>query len=155
MTQKNTEKMKIKKFYSLTAVLFLILMSGILSGCASLNPFADSVAEYDLDGIHDMELILMPGEEVAFEMRNPGSSGYDFDGVTFDPKVIQLDKFRIIKSESGMLGDFGRWRFKFTTVTIGETSIVINIKRPGEDLRDAYKIIDLSVTKDGPPFIEW
>lgn len=147
--------MKNKKYYSVACVSFLLFVTVILSGCASINPFADSVAEYDLDGLHDMELILMPGEEVAFEMRNPGSSGYEFDGVTFDPEVVQLDKFRILKDDSAMSGDFGRWRFKFTTVTIGESSIVINIKRPGEDLRDAYKIINLSVTEDGPPFFEW
>ncbi|WP_432737812.1 hypothetical protein [Maridesulfovibrio sp. FT414] len=155
MAHNNAEKMKIKKFYSLGWVLIILLFSGAFSGCASLNPFSDSIAEYDLDGKHDIELGLMPGDEIAFEMRDPGSGGYLFDGVTFDPKLVRLAKYKILKPESGLLGDFGRWRFEFTILNVGETTVAINIKRSGDKQRDAYKVINLNITKDGPPFFKW
>ncbi len=145
----------IRKYNSHLCGLILVLFVTALSGCASINPFADDIVEYDLDGKHELELILMPGEVVAFDMRNPGSGGYQFDGVTFNPKIVSLDKFKIVEPDSGMLGDFGRWRFEFSVVGLGDTPIIINIKRPGEDQRDAYKLIELSVTEDGPPFFEW
>ncbi|WP_320172481.1 hypothetical protein [Maridesulfovibrio sp.] len=147
--------MKITKYYSPTLCFILALFLVTLAGCASINPFADSVTEYDLDGKHNLELDLMPGDEVAFEMRNPGTGGYQFDGVVFDPKLVSLDKFRILDAESGLAGDFGRWRFKFTVLDIGDTIVAINIKRPGQKQRDAYKVINMSITKDGPPFFKW
>ncbi|WP_321402358.1 hypothetical protein [Maridesulfovibrio sp.] len=127
----------------------------MLNGCSSLNPFADSITEYDMDGKHEISLGLMPGEQLAFEMRNPGSGGYQFDGVSFDPDLVSLDKFKIIKTDSGLMGDFGRWRFEFTTIGLGAAPVIINIKRPGEGTRDAYKVINMDITKDGPPFFQW
>jgi hypothetical protein len=147
--------MKIKKYNSNKSLLIMILLVFILAGCASINPFSDSISEYDLDGKHEISLGLMPGERLAFEMRNPGSGGYRFDGVSFDPALVNLDKFKIIKADSGLTGDFGRWRFEFTTVGLGAAPVIINIKRPGEGTRDAYKVINLDITKDGPPFFEW
>ncbi|WP_419778661.1 hypothetical protein [Maridesulfovibrio sp.] len=120
-----------------------------------MNPFADSIAEYDLDGKHEINLGLMPGEKIAFEMRNPGSGGYQFDGVSFDPELVSLDKFTILEPESGLMGDFGRWRFEFTIKGLGAAPVIINIKRAHEDARDAYKVINMNITKDGPPFFEW
>ncbi|WP_320174597.1 hypothetical protein [Maridesulfovibrio sp.] len=147
--------MKIKKYNSFGWVFCLLLLTFMSSGCSSLNPFADSIAEYDIDGKHEISLGLMPGEQLAFEMRNPGSGGYQFDGVSFDPELVSLDKFKIIKPDSGLMGDFGRWRFEFTTVGLGASPVIINIKRPGEDTRDAYKVINMDITKDGPPFFKW
>ncbi|WP_154655403.1 hypothetical protein [Maridesulfovibrio hydrothermalis] len=147
--------MNIKKYNSYLFGLILVLFVISTSGCASINPFADSIPEYDLDGEHELRLDLMPGEVIAFEMRNPGSGGYQFDGITFNPKLVTLDKFNIVEPDSGMLGDFGRWRFEFTMVGIGDTPVIINIKRAGDKQRDAYKIINLSITEDGPPFFEW
>ncbi|NDV25715.1 hypothetical protein [Desulfovibrio sp. JC010] len=147
--------MKIKKYNSKNWLLILILLVFILNGCASLNPFGDSIAEYDMDGKHEISLGLMPGEKLAFEMRNPGSGGYQFDGVSFDPELVTLDKFKILKSDSGLMGDFGRWRFEFTTVGLGNAPVIINIKRAGEETRDAYKVINMDITKDGPPFWTW
>ncbi|WP_139167358.1 hypothetical protein [Maridesulfovibrio ferrireducens] len=138
---------------SILAICVLLLFG--LGGCAYLNPFASSVPEYDLDGVHDLSLIMMPGDSVVFEMRNPGSGGYQFDGITFDPKLVNLEKFQILKPESGMVGDFGRWRFEFKLLAIGEVPIIINIKRANDSQRDAYKIISLNITKDGEPFFEW
>ena len=147
--------MKIKKYNSFGWVLCLLLLTFMSSGCSSLNPFADSIAEYDMDGKHELSLELMPGEQLAFEMRNPGSGGYQFDGVSFDPELVSLDKFKIIKADSGQMGDFGRWRFEFTTVGLGAAPVIINIKRPGDETRDAYKVINMDITKDGPPFFKW
>ncbi|NDV22746.1 hypothetical protein [Desulfovibrio sp. JC022] len=147
--------MKIKKYNSYNRLLILFFMTFIISGCASLNPFADSITEYDMDGKHEISLGLMPGEQLAFEMRNPGSGGYQFDGVSFNPAMVSLDKFKIIKPDSGLMGDFGRWRFEFTTVGLGSDPVIINIKRSGEKTRDAYKVINLDITEDGPPFFEW
>ncbi|WP_027721037.1 hypothetical protein [Maridesulfovibrio zosterae] len=147
--------MKFKKKYSHLAVFILIFCVLVTSGCASINPFADEIPEYDLDGKHEMNLILMPEDTVVFEMRNPGSGGYGFDGITFDPKLIKLEKYSIIPPESGLLGDFGRWRFELNMIGLGETSVIINIKRPNEEQRDAYKIVNINITKEGEPFIVW
>lgn len=147
--------MRILKFNSVKKLFGILILTFIVSGCSSLNPFADSVAEYDMDGKHEIKLELMPGEQLAFEMRNPGSGGYQFDGVSFDPELVSLDKFKIIKADSGLMGDFGRWRFEFTTVGLGSSPVIINIKRPGENTRDAYKVINMDITKDGPPFFKW
>ncbi|WP_419783231.1 hypothetical protein [Maridesulfovibrio sp.] len=147
--------MKIKKYNSLSRVVWLLLLTFMFSGCSSMNPFADSIAEYDLDGKHEINLGLMPGEKIAFEMRNPGSGGYQFDGVSFDPELVSLDKFTILEPESGLMGDFGRWRFEFTIKGLGAAPVIINIKRAHEDARDAYKVINMNITKDGPPFFEW
>ncbi len=142
-----------KKRAAFLSILVLVLLTAV--GCASINPFASSVPEYDLDGMHELKLIMMPGDSVIFEMRNPGSGGYLFDGVTFDPKLVKLEKFKIVKPDSGMMGDFGRWQFKFNVLAIGEVPIVINIKRANDTQRDAYKIIKLNITKDGEPFFKW
>jgi hypothetical protein len=142
-----------KRRAAFLSILVLILLTA--AGCASINPFASSVPEYDLDGMHELKLIMKPGDSVIFEMRNPGSGGYLFDGVTFDPKLVNLEKFKIVKPDSGMMGDFGRWRFKFNILAIGEVPIVINIKRANDTQRDAYKIIKLNITKDGEPFFKW
>ncbi|WP_291328608.1 hypothetical protein [Desulfovibrio sp. UCD-KL4C] len=140
-------------------IIIIVLMFAVVAmsagGCAYINPFVSSVPEYDLDGVHELKLIMMPGDSVIFEMRNPGSGGYMFDGVTFDPKLIKLEKFKIVKPDSGMMGDFGRWQFKFNVLAIGEVPIVINIKRANDTQRDAYKIIKLNITKDGEPFFKW
>lgn len=147
--------MKIKKYYLFNRLLVLFFLTVMISGCSSLNPFADSIAEYNMDGKHEISLGLMPGEQLAFEMRNPGSGGYQFDGVSFNPELVSLDKFKIIKPDSGLMGDFGRWRFEFTTVGLGSAPVIINIKRSGDKTRDAYKVINMDITKDGPPFFEW
>lgn len=152
---KNAEFMKIKKYNSLGWVVWLLLLTFMCSGCSSMSPFGDSIAEYDLDGKHEINLGLMPGEKLAFEMRNPGSGGYQFDGVSFDPELVSLDKFTILEPESGLMGDFGRWRFEFTTIGLGASPVIINIKRAHEDIRDAYKVINMNITKDGPPFWSW
>lgn len=144
-----------RKYYSYLMFLFLFLFVSSAAGCAYLNPFSDSVSEYDLDGKHDLNLTVMPGDVLAFEMRNPGSGGYRFDGITFNPKLVSLDKFNIVEPDSGLLGDFGRWRFEFSMLRLGDTPIIVNIKRAGQDQRDAYKVINLSITEDGPPFFEW
>ncbi len=147
--------MRIKKYNSFRGVFWLLLLTFMCSGCSSMNPFSDSIAGYDLDGRHEINLGLMPGEKLAFEMRNPGSGGYQFAGVSFDPELVSLDKFTIIKPESGLMGDFGRWRFEFTTVGLGAAPVIINIKRAHEETRDAYKVINMDITKDGPPFWTW
>lgn len=144
----------IGKIRSIILIIFVLILISA-GGCASINPFASSIPEYDLDGMHELSLIMMPGDSVIFEMRNPGSGGYLFNGVTFDPKLVNLEKFQIIKPDSGMMGDFGRWRFKFNVLEIGEVPIVINIKRANDTQRDAYKIIKLNITKDGEPFFKW
>ncbi|OEU66893.1 MAG: hypothetical protein BA863_05465 [Desulfovibrio sp. S3730MH75] len=143
-----------KKYRAARLITYILIMISF-SGCAALNPFADSVPEYDLDGIHEMALVMMPGDSVAFDMRNPGSGGYLFDGVTFNPKLVSLEKYNILKADSGRVGDFGRWRFEFKLLEIGEAAIIINIKRANEELRDAYKIVTLSITEEGEPFFEW
>ncbi|WP_031481935.1 hypothetical protein [Maridesulfovibrio frigidus] len=143
-----------KKYRAAHLITYILIMVSF-SGCAALNPFADSIPEYDLDGTHEMELVMMPGDSVAFDMRNPGSGGYLFDGVTFDPKLVSLEKYNILKADSGRLGDFGRWRFEFKLLKIGEAVVIINIKRANEDQRDSYKIVTLSITEEGEPFFEW
>lgn len=139
----------------LRVFLIFVLFLFFLNGCAWMNPFADSVREYDLDGEHQVDIVMMPGESVAFDMRNPGSGGYEFSGATFNPDVLKLEYFRILKPDSGMAGDFGRWRLEFKALDVGDDVITIHIKRPFEEQRDPYKIIAVKVTTEGEPFFEW
>lgn len=74
-----------RKYYSYLMFLFLFLFVSSAAGCAYLNPFSDSVSEYDLDGKHDLNLTVMPGDVLAFEMRNPGSGGIVLTGLLLIP----------------------------------------------------------------------
>lgn len=135
------------------SILFVLILG--LNGCAWLNPFADSVKEYNLDNKYQIDVMLMPGESVALDMRNPGAGGYMFSGASFNPEVLNLEYFHILKPDSDRQGDFGRWRFVFKALKVGEDVITIHINRPSEKMQESYKIIQIKVTKDGEPFIKW
>lgn len=141
-----------RKFFHIF-ILFFILSS--FSGCAWLNPLGDSEKEYNLDNKYQIDVTMKPGESLILDMRNPGSGGYEFSGASFNPDLLNLEYFHIIKPESNMSGDFGRWRFVFKAIKIGDDVITINIKRPFEKIKESYKIAQIKITEDGEPFILW
>lgn len=142
-----------RKFFSIL-LLSLLAISG---GCSWLNPFSDSpsVREFDMDNKYQVDMIIKPGDSLLLDMRNPGSGGYEFVGAGFNPDLLELEYFHIINPDSDMAGDFGRWQFVFKALKEGDDIITIHIKRPGEQIKEAYKMAQIKIDKDGEPFIKW
>lgn len=143
----NGIQMAVSRLFFVKIVFWATLF--VCSGCGGGPDWAGSGGDetvVSLDEDMEYSVELAQGEQVLFEMRNPGDGGYEFAGASFDAAILRLDNFVLQPPEQGAaLGDFGRAAYVFTALEFGETVVRINIRRPGTESSEIYKQVNIKV----------
>lgn len=132
------------------SIYFVILLSSF--GCGMFfggdTEFGDAVS-HDLDGMRETVLTVEVGEAFVLDMRHPGLADHVFKGAVFDPTLVRLDKFLMIRDEDDA-EDPGRVAYLFTPLAIGETSITIKVeaRAGGASSTEIFKQVTVVIEED-------
>ena len=86
------------------------------------------------------------GQKIMVNLRDPGSGGYTFLIPEHDKSVLKmLGERHIPRAEPRRMGDFGRMVYEFQAQNVGQTHLVIPIKRPWEKKSETYLKVTISV----------
>jgi predicted secreted protein len=86
------------------------------------------------------------GQKIKVNLRDPGSGGYNFLTPEHDKGVLKMvGEHRLPRSEPRRLGDFGRMVYEFQAQKVGQTNLVIPVKRPWEKKSEIYLQVTISV----------
>jgi predicted secreted protein len=73
------------------------------------------------------------GQKITVNLRHPGGGGYDFLAPEYNKGVLKmLGEHRLPRAEPRRMGDFGRMVYEFQARNVGQTPLVVPIKRPWE-----------------------
>ena len=126
-----------------TLLAALLLASLLTLGCAHMPRMLGGTGDLELrlDGEQLHEESLRAGSVLVLDMRDPGQSGSQFAGTSFDTNLLRLDGIEPV--EGGK-----RVRYTFTALAEGEGEIQIKIRKPEPGYRpDTFKLVRLTITK--------
>lgn len=109
------------KHLRLAPLLLLLVLT--LCSCASmprmLGGGGDVILSLDGDQFHEAK--LASGRTLSLELRDPSPKGYALAGTLFDTRLLRMEG---IEQREG-----GRLRYQFRTLDLGQSDIVIKIRR--------------------------
>jgi predicted secreted protein len=86
------------------------------------------------------------GQKIILNLRDPGGGGYNFLAPEYDANALKMIRERHIpQAEPRRMGDFGRKVYEFQAQKVGQTALVIPIKRPWEKKSETYLKVTISV----------
>ena len=86
------------------------------------------------------------GHKITVNLRDPGSGGYRFLSPIYNKGVLKmLGKRHVPRGEPRRMGDFGRQVYEFQAQKVGQTNLIIPIKRPWEKQFENYLRVTISV----------
>ncbi len=108
-------------------VPLLLTLALLLCSCASMPRMlggggGDVTLSLDGDQLHEAKVAA--GRTLWLELRDPSPKGYALAGTLFDTRLLRLEG---IEPREG-----GRLRYQFRALDLGQTDVMIKIRRQGQ-----------------------